>query len=105
MVAFSIDKCEERRIMDTSDAKTRVFKGGIVRLKVDIPFVQDEEARFKAFMSMRGAKNGPFFRQLVLTLMDESTGPIIEAAMRGRPIPDLSSGQAQELAQAMEARR
>lgn len=74
-----------------------------MRLLVGIPFEGDEASSFESFMETRGAKKGPFFRQLVLTLMDPSTGPIIEAAMRGRAAPDLRAGQARETAEAVAA--
>ncbi|OHE63887.1 MAG: hypothetical protein A2001_01615 [Treponema sp. GWC1_61_84] len=73
-----------------------------------IPFGADEGARFKDFLAVRGAKAGPFVRQLLLTAMNDATGPIVEAAMRGRAVPDLSSGQARELVSTLdnlEARR
>jgi hypothetical protein len=70
-------------------------------MKVDIPFENDESERFDSFMAIRGAKKGPFLRQLALTLIDPSAGPIVEAAMRGRAVPDLGAGQARELAETL----
>jgi hypothetical protein len=72
---------------------------------VDVPFEQGEKESFRAYMALRGAKAGPLVRQLLLTVMDPAAGPIVEAAMRGRPSPDLQAGQARELAQAIEAAR
>jgi hypothetical protein len=66
---------------------------------VDVPFETDEGNRFRDFLGLRGAKAGPFVRQLLLTAMDPSAGPIVEAAMRGRAVPDLGAGQARELAE------
>ena len=74
-------------------------------LKLAIPFETEEGARFREFLAVRGAKAGPFVRQLLLTAMDSAAGPIVEAAMRGRSVPDLGAGQARELAEALEARR
>jgi hypothetical protein len=72
---------------------------------IRIPLGTDERDSFASFLEVRGAKIGPFLRQMILTVMDPSSGPIIEAAMRGRPLVDTSSGQAKELQEALEATR
>lgn len=72
-------------------------------LTAKVPFEGSERERFDSFLQLRGAKTGPFLRQLILTVMDPATGPIIEAAMRGRPAPDLEAGQARELSAALKA--
>lgn len=47
----------------------------------------DEKSRFANFLQLRGAKVGPFLRQLILTVMDENVGGEVERAMIHREIP------------------
>lgn len=42
--------------------------------KIDIPFAQDESARFRAFLKATGRKAGPWMRTLALAAMDREEG-------------------------------
>lgn len=61
--------------------------------KVDIPFTSEESASFRAFLGSTGRKAGPWLRLLAIRAMDMEEG-------RGD-----GSGQARELAEAIEASR
>jgi hypothetical protein len=74
-----------------------------VPLKLTVPLQESESLSFRAYLEKLGAKAGPFVRRMILTVIDPSTGPIVEAAMRGRPVPDLSAGQARETSAAIAA--
>jgi hypothetical protein len=63
------------------------------RQKVDIPFTVEEAASFRSFLKSTGRKAGPWMRLLAIRAMDMEKG-----------IGD-GSGQARELAEAIEAAR
>lgn len=54
---------------------------------IRVPFEGDERKRFYEYLKVRGAKVGPFLRQLILTVMDENVGKTVEDAMIHRGIP------------------
>ena len=56
-------------------------------LKVTIPLEGDEKRRFAIYLQLRGAKVGPFLRQLILTVMDQRVGRDVENAIINREIP------------------
>ena len=53
-------------------------------LKLAIPFEGDERQRFDAYASERCIVKGQLLRRLLLTWMDQTTGPMVEDAMRLR---------------------
>jgi len=55
-------------------------------LKLAIPFEKDERQRFEAVAAERCIVKGQLLRRLLLTWMDPTTGPMVEAAMRGQKV-------------------
>lgn len=56
------------------------MQGSLLRHEVRITLTKDEMERFSAFLEKRGAKKGPFVRQLLLRVM-------AEAEISERPFP------------------
>jgi hypothetical protein len=70
-----------------------VVKARSIGHKVDVPFTDVESARFRAFLGSTGRKAGPWLRLLAIRAMNMETGT------------GDGSGQARELADAVEAAR